>query len=114
MLVLLINFPNLVTLGSLLVVQAFSSSSSVCSVIDLNLYILNVLLFLPTLICEKITGPLEDSLIIIATISMGRAHIINPTNEPMMSTILLLIQLNVLLRGTFLIFITGRPYKSSV
>src|SRR5690554_3232876 len=39
MLVLLMNLPTVVTLGSLLVVQAFSSSSSVCRVIDLNLYI---------------------------------------------------------------------------
>ena len=43
-LIFLINAPTLVTLLSFLVVQAFFSSSSDCSTIDLNLYIVNNLL----------------------------------------------------------------------
>ena len=81
-LVFLINLPILVILGSFLILNIgpflsfcfsnFSFISSAFTTIDLNLYILNFLLLIPTRSCENITGPFDSIFISMATtISIG-------------------------------------------
>ena len=113
-LVFLMKLPIGVTLGSFLVVHAFFSAPASCIFIERNLYMLNSLLCRPTLTCLKMRGPGEVSLTSMLTISIGIPNTISMHTAPNISTTLLINLLNELLRGTFLILITGRPSISSV
>ena len=79
------NFPTSVTRGSFFFVQPFCSSSSVCTYMVRNLYILNGLLCSPTLSCAKISGPFDVALTRIADSSITgekrMIHTIDPTTS---------------------------------
>ena len=95
-LVFLIKAPTFVILGSSSILNispfiSFLSSSSFLRssasiYIDLNLYILNLLPFLPILVCEKKTGPLESILIAGARKIVKIPVMISPTIPPSISS----------------------------
>ena len=114
MLVRLSTLPTFVTLGSSLTVHFFFSSLSFCISMVRNLYIMNDLLCKPTLSCLYITGPGEDSLMAMRAISMMGENTTISMTDPTISMALFMNLFSALVRGTFLILMTGIPSASSI
>ena len=114
MLVLRMIFPTVVTRESPGVVQRLFSLPGSWTVMERNLYILKGRLWSPTRSWQKIMGPGDVSLMAMAVTSMMGENRMIPTRAPKISTARFTMALGRLFKGTWRIWMIGRPWRSSI